>query len=175
MRTTRDNVNNYLSRLKKGEDCLEEFIDYSCGYLKYIAYKYLIDKSLVDDVIFLSYDKILQALQTFDYTKNGLAWIVTITQNEAYKLNRDETCRDISLEEYKNIIDYNSHEETACVNTYDIERAMSYLNEQERTIIEFSVYMGMTVREIATQMDIPKSTVAYTLKQSLKKLEKYLT
>lgn len=175
MKTTRDNINNYLSRLKKGEDCLEEFIDYSCGYLKYIAYKYLADKSLIDDVIFLSYDKILHALPTFDDTKNGLAWIVTITKNEAYKLNRDEIYRDLSLEEYKNIITYNSHEETACVDIYDIERAMSYLNEQERTIVEYSVYMDMTVREIAKQMDIPKSTVAYTLKQALKKLKKHLT
>lgn len=175
MKTTRDNINNYLSRLKKGEDCLEEFINYSCGYLKYIAYKYLADKSLVDDVIFLAYDKILQALQTFDNTKNGLAWIVTITKNEAYKLNRDETSKDISLEAYKNIIDYNSREETACVYTYDIERAMSYLNEQERTIVEYSVYMDMPVREIAKHMDIPKSTVAYALKRALKKMEKYLT
>lgn len=174
MRTTRDKINKYLGRLQNGEDCLKEFIDYSCGYLKYIAYKYLADKSLVDDVIFLSYAKIIDALQTFDNTKNGLAWIVKITQNEAYKLNRDETFCDTSLEEYKDMLTYNSHEETACVNTYDLERAMSQLSERERTVVEYKVFMGMTVREIAERMEIPKSTVFRINTQALKKLEKFL-
>ncbi|MDE5593367.1 MAG: hypothetical protein K2I75_05480 [Clostridiales bacterium] len=75
-----------MARLKNGEDCLKEFIDYSRGYLQYVAYKYLIDKSLTEDAIFLAYDRILQALPTFDDTKNGLAWIVKITQNEAYNI-----------------------------------------------------------------------------------------
>lgn len=174
MRTTRDNINKYLGRLQNGEDCLEAFIDYSFGYLKYIAYKYLKDKSLVEDVVFLSYAKIIDALQIFDKTQNGLAWIVKITQNEAYKLNRDETFWDVSLEEYKDMLTYNSHEETACVNTYDLERAMSHLSERERTVVEYKVFMGMTVREIAKLMELPKSTVFRLNKQALKTLEKFL-
>lgn len=174
MRTTRVNINKYLSRLKKGEDCLKEFIDYSCGYLQYIAYKYLIDKSLTEDVIFLSYAKIMDALRTFDDTKNGLAWIVKITQNEAYKLNRDETFWDVSLEEYKNMLTDNSHNETACVNTYDLERAMAHLSERERKIIEYRMFMGMTVREISERMNIPKSTVFRMNKHAMKRLGKYL-
>lgn len=173
MRTSLEKINEYLSRLKSGENCLKDFIDYSRGYLRYIAYKYLIDKSLVDDVIYLAYDKILCAIQTFDSTKNGQAWIVKITQNEAYKLNRDEISRDVALEDYKKELS-RSFNENERVNKYDIERAVSLLDEHERTIIEYKVFMGMTVREIAKLMDVPKSTVAYNLKQALKKLERYL-
>lgn len=174
MRTTRDNINKYLSRLKNGEDCLKEFIDYSRGYLQYIAYKYLIDKSLVEDVLFLAYDKILQALQTFDNTKNGLAWIVKIAQNEAYKLNRDEAVNEVALEDYHTTVD-NSQVDSERINNYDVEMAIARLSKQERAIIEYKIFMGMTIREIAKLLDIPKSTVAYTLKQALKKLKKYLT
>lgn len=175
MRTTREQVNKYLVRLKNGEDCLKEFIDYSRGYLQYIAYKYLIDKSLVEDVIFLAYDKILHALPTFDDTKNGLAWIVTITHNEAFKLNRDQTFNDAALDDYKSMLVSGSSYDSDSINKYDVERAIAHLDEQERTIVEYKIYMGMTVREIAKQTDTPKSTIAYVLKQALKKLEKHLT
>lgn len=174
MRTSLKKINEYLSRLKIGEDCLKDFIDYSRGYLRYIACKYLIDKSLVDDVIYLAYDKILCAIQTFDSTKNGQAWIVKITQNEAYKLNRNEAVQDVALEDYKKELHSHSFNENDRLNKYDIERAMTALDEHERTIIEYKVFMGMTVREIAKLMNIPKSTVAYNLKQALKRLEKYL-
>ena len=174
MRTSREKIDEYLSKLKYGEDCLKEFIDYTRGYLRYIAYKYLTDKSLVEDVIYLSYDKILCAIQTFDKTKNGQAWIVKITQNEAYKLNRDSSIQDVALEEYKIELRDHSFSENDTINKYDIERAMSRLDEQECSIVEYKVFMGMTIREIAKLMNIPKSTVAYILKQALKKLEKYL-
>ena len=174
MRTSREQIDEYLSKLQRGEDCLKEFIDYTRGYLRYIAYKYLIDKSLTDDVIFLSYDKILRAVQSFDKTKNGQAWIVKITQNEAYKFNR-EGSRDVALDEYTADLSNNSPSENDNINKYDIERAMARLDEQESSIVERKIFMGMTVREIAKEMNIPKSTVAYIFKQALKKIEKYLT
>ncbi|MCH5155732.1 MAG: sigma-70 family RNA polymerase sigma factor [Clostridiales bacterium] len=174
MKTTREKINEYLSRLQQGEDCLKEFIDYTRGYINFIAYKYLADKSLVEDVVFLTYHKILRAIQTFDSSNNGQAWIVKIAQNEAYRFNRDEVTDDVPLEKYQHVAHYTFNEKEH-LNKYDIERAIARLDEQEQTIIEYKIYMGMTVREIAKLMNIPKSTIAYTLKQALKKLENYLT
>lgn len=159
--------------MKNGENCLVEFIDYSRGYMQYIAYKYLIDKSLIEDVIFMAYHRILQAINTFDKSNNGLAWIVKITQNEAYKLNRDDTTQDVSWEKLV-VNDIGSSNEDDSLNKYDIERAIERLDLQEQEIIELKVFSGMTIREIAKQINIPKSTVSYILKQALKKLEKYL-
>lgn len=173
MRTTCEQINKYLLKLKNGEDCLDEFIDYSRGYMQYIAYKYLIDKSLIEDVIFMAYHRILQAIKTFDKSNNGLAWIVKITQNEAYKLNRDDTTQDVSLENLV-VKGIGSSNEDDSLNKYDIERAIERLDLQEREIIELKVFCGMTIREIAKQINMPKSTVSYILKQALKKLEKYL-
>lgn len=173
MKTTREQINKYLLKLKNGEDCLDEFIDYSRGYMQYIAYKYLIDKSLIEDVIFMAYHRILQAINTFDKSNNGLAWIVKITQNEAYKLNRDDTTQDVSWEKLV-VNDIGSSNEDDSLNKYDIERAIERLDLQEQEIIELKVFSGMTIREIAKQINIPKSTVSYILKQALKKLEKYL-
>ncbi len=174
MRTTREKVNKFLARLKNGEDCLEDFIDYSRGYIQFIAYKYLIDKSQVDDAVFSAYDRILQSIQSFDGSNNGLAWIVKIAQNEAYKLNRKGSSNDVALEDYKNVLADNTSYEDDCLNRYDVERAIERLDEQERLIIEYRIFMDLTMREIAKQMDIPLSTAAYILKQALKKLEKYL-
>ncbi len=153
---------------------MEEFIDYSRGYMQYIAYKYIIDKSLVEDVLFLAYSRILQVIQTFDSSLNGLAWILKITKNEAYKLNQNEITKNISSEEYENTCLDDSFNENDNINKYDIERAIERLDEQERSIIEYKIFMGMTIRETAKQMNMPKSTTAYILKQALIKLEKYL-
>jgi len=174
VRTTREKVNKFLERLKNGEDCLEDFIDYSRGYIQYIAYKYLIDKSQVDDAVFSAYDRILQAIQSFDSSNNGLAWIVKIAQNEAYKLNRKEPGNNVALEDYKNMLADNKPYDDDCLNRYDLERAIERLDEKERLMIEYRIFMDLTMREIAEQMDIPLSTAAYILKQALKKLKKYL-
>lgn len=174
MKTTRENINKYLSRLKKGEDCLVEFIDYSRGYIKYIAYKYLADKSLTEDVIYSVYNKILHNIQTFDNSKNGLAWIVKITQNEAYSVNNSEinqkgeiiTCKAKEQAEY---------DENQRLLSFTVERAMSRLEDFERELVEYNVFMGLTVREIAKITNIPKSTVAYKLKKAFIKLKEFLS
>lgn len=174
MKTTRENINKYLSKLKNGEDCLVEFIDYSRGYIKYIAYKYLTDKSLTDDVIYSVYNKILHNIQAFDNSKNGLAWIVKIAQNEAYSVNNSEinqkgeiiTCKANTQAEF---------DEDQILLSFTIERAMSKLEDFERELVEYNVFMGLTVREIAKITNIPKSTVAYKLKQAFIKLEKFLS
>ncbi len=171
---TRDNINRMLSRLQNGEDCLIEFIDYSCGYIKYIAYNYLSDKSFVEDVVFLTYHKILQAIKVFDNSKNGLAWIRKITKNEALRINRDEVITDADLETYKyNLKDVLFTENERLIK-FDVERAMDKLDEQERFVIKYKIIVGMTVREIAKKLNKPKSTVADILKHALNKLKKEL-
>ncbi|MCM1367844.1 MAG: sigma-70 family RNA polymerase sigma factor [Roseburia sp.] len=176
MKTTREQINRYLFELMNGEDCLEEFIDYSRGYMQYIAYKYLADKSLVEDVVFSAYDRILSAVHSFDSSKNGLAWIVKITQNEAYRLNRNavEVAAEAAADENKYADSGGPSFDDGILDKYDVEQAIAKLDAQEREIIESKIFMGMTVREIAKQTGMPKSSVAYVLKRALKKLEKYL-
>ncbi len=174
MKTTRENINKYLTRLKNGENCLVEFIDYSRGYIKYIAFKYLIDKSLTEDVIYSVYDKILNNIQAFDKDKNGMAWIAKITQNEAYFVNNTEKNQksDINEQDIKEPIEF---DEDQRLLSYTVERAMGKLDKLEREIVEYNIFMGLTVREIAKITNMPKSTVAYKLKQALKNLEEILS
>lgn len=174
MKTTRDQINKFLSRLKKGDDCLNEFIRYSRGYIQYIAYKYLIDKSLVEDAVFLAYYKIVHAVTAFDESKNGMAWIVKIAQNEAYKLNRNEVDKCDALDEYKNALSCCRFGEDERLDKYNVEKAMENLDEQERAIVEHKVFGGYTVREISEITGMSKSTVAFVFKKALKKLEKFL-
>ncbi len=174
MRTTRDKINKYLSKLKNGEDCLIEFIDYSRGYIKYIAFKYLLDKSLIEDVIFSVYDKILHNIQSFDKSKNGLAWIVKITQNETYFVNNSELTQKGSIGT-RNTNEQVEFDEDRRLLSFSVERAMDKLDESEREIVEYNIFMGLTIREIAKILNIPKSTVAYKLKTALNKLKGFLS
>ncbi len=173
MNTTRENINKYLSKLKNGEDCLIEFMDYSRGYIKYIAYKYLTDKSLIEDVIYFAYNKVLHNIRSFDKSKNGLAWIAKITQNEAYVVNNDEIKqKNINLRTTNEQAEF---DEEQILLSFTTERAMSKLEESERAIVEYNIFMGLTVREISKITKIPKSTVAYKLKLALDKLKNFLS
>ena len=153
---------------------MQDFIVYSRGYIQYIAYKYLLDKSLVDDVVFSVYAIILRIISSFDSDQNGLAWMVKITQNEAYKLNRGYREQAAFTEQNVNAGEACASHENKAIYKYDLDRALERLDERERNVIYYRIFLDMTVREIAAQTDMPKSTVAHILKQALKKLEKYL-
>ena len=132
------------------------------------------DKTLIDDVIYSAYDKILHNIQLFDKSKNGLAWIVKITQNEAYFFNIKEKNQkgEVIIRKSDEQAEY---EEDQRLLSFTVERAMNRLEKSERELIEYNVFMGLTVREIAKATGIPKSTVDYKLKQAFKKLKKFLS
>lgn len=149
-----------------------EFIDYSRGYIKYIAFKYLTDKSLIDDVIYSTYNKILHNIQSFDKSKNGLAWMAKTAQNEAFAINNAETKqKNISAQ---NINELEVFDEDQRLISFMVERAMGMLEEDEREIVEYNIFMGLTIREISKIKGMPKSTVAYKLKQALSRLKDFL-
>ncbi len=146
---------------------MDKFYDAVSGYISYVAYKYLIDKSYVDDVIINTVSKIINNIQKYDDTKNSLAWIYTIAKNETYRINeREKRQTHISLEEV---------EQVACISEsidsaeflLDLDRIIKKLGPKDAQIVELRVFSGLTFREIAEELHMYPGTVAKHYKNAL--------
>ncbi|MDE7164706.1 MAG: sigma-70 family RNA polymerase sigma factor [Clostridiales bacterium] len=164
-------INEYLIRLRNGEPCLEEFFRATSGYIKVIAYKYLIDKSFVNDVVTITFYKIFDNIHRFDERQNGKSWISKIAQNEAYTINnREKKYNHESLDEIS--------EEIACALDYPsrvefvaaLQNALTKLGETNRIIVEQRIIEGKTFKEIAEMLGMYVGTVYKRFKKSVKKI-----
>lgn len=169
--SSKEDINEYLKRLKNGEPCIEEFFNAVSGHIRCIAYKYLIDKWYVNDVVTIVFKKVLDNIQYFDELQNGKAWIYKIAQNEAYTINlQEKKHRHASLDEVS--------EEVACTNDdYDglefvsaLHNALGKLDETDREIVELRIFKGMIFQEIADRLGMYVGTVYKKFKRAAKQI-----
>lgn len=159
----RRRINEYLRRIKAGENVFDEFYRYTYLGLEYIAHMYLRNKSYVDDVVLTAYAHVAERIHQFKDTQNGYAWLFKITQNEALKINRD-VVDDVSLIETRGGVDYNEKR----LEKMDMYTALARLGELERRIIDMHIFNDKTFPDIAEELDMPLSTVHYHYKSALK-------
>lgn len=166
-------ITEYLIRLKNGERCLEKFFHAASGYIKFVAYYYLVDKSFVDDVVNSTLFKIFDNIQTFDERQSGKAWISKIAQNEAYTINnRERKHNHASLDEI--------NEEVACITDDSkksefmsaFDNSLSKLDEIDKKIVMFRLINDMTFEEIASRLNMYVGTVYKRFQRSAKKINK---
>lgn len=162
-----------MIRLKNGERCLEKFFCAASGYIKFVAYYYLVDKSFVDDVVNSTLYKIFDNIQKFDENQSGKAWISKIAQNEAYSINNRERKHNHAVLDEIN-------EEVACTTDDSkklefmsaFEKSLSELDEIDRKIVIFRLINDMTFEEIADRLNMYVGTVYKRFQRSAKKINK---
>lgn len=164
-------INEYLKRMKNDEPCLDEFFYAISGYIKFIAYKYLIDKSFVSDVVMNTFCKIVDNIKHFDERQNGKAWISKITQNEAYNVNNSEKKHShMSLDVVSEEIACTTDDTKGLEFVADLQKALSKLDEKDRKIVELRIFEDLTFEEIAHKLDMHVGTVHKIFKRSVKKI-----
>ena len=162
-------INEYLKRLKNGGKCLDEFFYAISGHIKCVAYKYLIDKSFVNDVVMITFCKVLDNIESFDELQNGKAWISKIAQNEAYSVNKCEgKHRHASLDEVSEEIVCTTDDTTTLDFAADLQNALSKLDETDREIVELRIFEDMTFEQIADKLNMYVGTVHKRFKRSVK-------
>lgn len=162
-------INEYLIRLKNGEKCIDGFFNAVSGYIRYVAYRYLVDKSFVNDVVTNTFIKIIEYIHTFKDQQNGMSWIYKIAQNESYAINnRERKHAHVSLEE---IMD-----EVACTVdlteqlrfSESLDRALSKLPEKDRKMVEMRIFEGLTYQEIADSFGMYVGTAYKQIQTAIK-------
>lgn len=167
MSDVKNKIDRYLTRLKNGEKCFEEFFKFAYAYIEAVAFKYLFDRSKTDDVVNVVYKAIYVNLEKFDARKNGLAWIYEITKNEAYKINRRDRAKYLFAEQNNLSTDSDNISETI-LEKHDLNVAISKLGDEYQSLIDMRIFQGMDIKTIAKIKGVHYSTAYRTLKKIYK-------
>lgn len=164
-------INEYLKMLKYEKRGANELYNAVSGSIKYIAFKYLVDKSLTNDVVTNTFCKIFDNIGSFDENKNGKAWISKIAQNEAFTINNNERKHvHASLDDIDEEIACTADDSSDLEFVVDLQNALAKLDEKDREIIELRLFEDRTFEEIASKLNMHVGTVYKTFQRNIKKV-----
>ena len=167
-------INDLLNRIKNGDElALEQLYLTASGRMLSVALGIMRNIDLAKDVLQDSFIKIAANCDKF-FGGNGYAWICKIVKNTALNKRASEKIRTHSdIDSFFDLSDdedfsYNSD------NTIIIKDAMMNLSSKERHAIWLKYYNEMTVREIAIELDLAKSTAQDIISRAETKLKTLL-
>ncbi len=137
------------------------------------CYMYLRDKGLAEDATQETFLKAYNALDTFRGESSEKTWLMRIAMN---------TCRDMRRNAWFRYMDRSVEIERlpqpARVFEYmeadDLTQAILKLPTKHKEVILLHFYQDMTMREIASVLDISASTVQKRVKAACSKLKRML-
>ena len=127
-----------------------------------------------EDVIQECFLKIARSIHSFKDGTNGYAWIMRIVRNTAIDfVRRNKRTATEDLDEFFHLTDerYSADRREEALL---FEDALQKLSENERRMIYYRYYLDFTVRDIAKETGMSKSTAFRALENAEKKLKKLL-
>ena len=137
------------------------------------CYMYLHDKALAEDATQETFLKAYKALDSFRGESSEKTWLMRIAMN---------TCRDMKRNAWFRYMDRSVEIERLpqpakafeFMEADDLTQAILKLPTKHREVILLHFYQDMTMREIASVLDISASTVQKRVKAACGKLKKML-
>lgn len=167
-------INDLLNKIKKGDDfALEQLYNLASGRMFSVALGIMRNTESAKDVVQDSFIKITLNANKF-LGGNGYAWICKIVQNTALNKRSSEKIRThLDIDCFFNLSDdqdfsYNSD------NSMMVKKAMMSLSSNERLAVWLKYYNEMTVREIASELALAKSTAQDIISRAETKLKTLL-
>lgn len=151
------------------EDGLIKLFEYTSSNLYSVASMYLINKNDTEDVLSQAYENAVKYINTFDGTKNGYNWLFTIVKNCAKEFNERERKR----QEIACDINRNADDELDALEYIIVKEAINKLNTDEKKLVYKIYWEGLSVKEIAQELNVPKTTIYSRLKSIYKKIKKF--
>ena len=128
-----------------------------------------------EDAVQDSFLKIAKNASRFERNTNGVAWVMRIVRNTALDyLKRERKISTVNVDECYDLGRDDPMLERS-ENAVLLERALARLPEQERKVIYYRYYLDFTVRDIAKETGIPKSTVMRLIRTAEENLKKMLS
>jgi len=171
----RNKLGDLITSIAKGdENALSAVYQSVGGRLLSVAMGLTRELQTAQDVLHDSFIKIVKCAYQFKSGTNGYAWLCKIVRNTALnKIKSENIRRGFDIDSFFNITDGQDMSENSDTVIL-VESAMKTLLPKERLIIWLKYYNDMTLREIASELSIPKSTVHEMLKIAESKLKKVL-
>ena len=137
------------------------------------CYMYLRDRGMAEDATQETFLKAYKALETFRAESSEKTWLMRIAIN---------TCRDMQRSAWFRFVDRRVEmeqlplpgREPAFEEADDLTQAILRLPPRYREVVLLYYYQDMTLREIASVLNIPVSTAGKRVKAACSKLKKML-
>lgn len=155
-------------------DCLEGILNIAGGQMMAVALS-LVGRDYAEDILHDSFIKIARFANRYRQGTSPYGWLMKIVRNTALDFLKSKKIRaEVSSEELYSLssLDYSPEGKE---NAIALEQAMSKLEPSEKKIIYYVYYLDMTVREIADELKMSKSTVQRLKEKAEDKLKNLLT
>ena len=168
-------ANNLIKAIQRGDKkALHTFyVEYGAFFLS-IAKYYLYDKTQAEDLLGDVYLELVRNnAKSFNNKFNGLNWMYVIVKKKAYKYNAAVTSNSLEYDDKLCCLsDVLSTKDT--LDSVSLKTALTALSEYENKLLYLRYWESLTIREIATKLQKPSSTIHYELNRILKKLKDVL-
>ena len=164
-----DRLERQLRTLQETGEGLEQIYEETEKAVFLVAYSYLRDRGLAEDVRQDVYLRVREKAAQYRPGTNPKAWILTIARN--LSLNLIKKRREC-------LVDFAENERLGGVAPDEgaggllIERAREILSAEQFQILYLVVVAGYKRREIAAYLEMPIGTVTWKYQESLKILRK---
>lgn len=167
-------LNAYIRQLAGGEtEALDRIYGLTAGRLLAVAVGIVHARAAAEDVLHDSYIKLARSADSFR-GGNGYAWLCRIVRNTAFNYLKSERYRrGDNIDDFFELADSGNLGESSALRL-SVEAAMKDLSRRERNMIYLRYFADKTVRQIAKDMDEPKSTVMSVLKKAEERLKELL-
>ena len=167
-------IKKLIKQAKSGRsEAQRALYDLTCAQLYSVALRYVVERSLAEDVLQESYIRIFKSLKSFEYRdeRSTLAWMKRITVTESLRLLKKRkrwTASDQSNPTDLTIsTDYNA--------TDDITSALTKLSDRQRIVFNMYAIEGYNHDEIASHLNIAASSSRALLSRARSILKNTLT
>lgn len=154
-------------------DCLDGIYEIAGKRMFAMAYG-LVGRDFAEDVIHDSLIKIARFAHKYRRDENPYGWILKLVRNTALDFLKSRKLHpSASTEEFYSLSDGNYAPDKRN-DAIMLEQAMSKLDADERMAIYYKYFADMTVREIAAELKISKSSAARLTEKAEEKLKNLL-
>jgi len=164
-------LHHHIEALKKKDRSAFEAIYHETRHAVYaMALGVVKDRFLAEDIMQVTYMKMVENIHAYDKGKKFINWLLTIAKNEALdtlRRRRQETAVDGSANEDL-FLGRDMEEE----KRIEIEELMKLLSETEKTIVLLKTVADLRHKDIAEILGMPLGTVIWKYNKALKAMRR---
>jgi len=170
----KDLINRMIPLIAKNDEAaLVTVYNTVGGRLLSVAMGITRNLALAEDALSESFIKLVRHAGQFK-GGSGYAWLCTIVKNTALNiLKSNQNRQGADIDSFFNLSDEKDFTQNAN-NALMVEAALKKLTQQERLCIWLKYFNDYTVREIADETKIPKSSVQEIIKKAEVKLREFM-
>lgn len=165
-------LDKFIKKFMNGDaSAFDEIYNRTRKSVYYVALSILRDKALAEDVMQITYLRVLKNIQSYALGTNASAWIIKIAKNEAINMKKVRM-REQSVDEYENLTLFGENEPDTYGELIDLAKRL--LADDEFSILMLVTACGYKRKEIGKMFDMPTPTVTWKYQNALLKIRNAL-